>query len=290
MLYKLHSLTLGTSVLKKIFEINIQFNISRICHIDKFGFLLLFKEHHFIGYSDYKGKLTIPWSGNINESGDNYGSSPSFNHPSSICYSKGQNTCFIVESGGTRIKSIELNSKYCNRIALSNNIDTLFSKVRSKENIVTSCDIDKRGCLYWVASDVNRCFKKEYEDNMATSYVGNGRSGFAVSHDLSHCLLSKPCGIKYLNDKLYIAESGNNCIREIGKSVTAILGGPLNEVIYNPTQIKSIGNLLIFLDRDGIKYYSLGDKNNGLLYKANNIISIDVVNESKKELYVLEEI
>jgi hypothetical protein len=290
MLYKVNSLTLGTSVLKKIFEINIQFNISQICHIEKFGFLLLFKDHHFIGHSDYKGKLTIPWFGKINESGDNYGTSPSFNYPSSICYSKRLNTCFIIENGGTKIKSIELGSKYCNKIQLSNNIDEMFSKIKSKENTITSCDIDKNGCLYWVANDVNRCFKKKHEDNMATSYIGNGKSGFSTSNNLNHCSLSRPCGIICLNDKLYITEYGNNCIREIGSHASTILGDPLNNILSHPTQIKNIGNILLFIDDEGIKYVSLVDKNNGLLYKSNNIISIDIINESKKELYLLEKV
>lgn len=290
MLYKLYNLTLGTGALKKIFEINIQFNISRICHIDKFGFILLFKDHHFIGYSDYKGKLTIPFFGKINESGDHYGTSPSFNYPSSICYSKNLGTCFIVENGGTNIKSIEVKSKYCSKISLSNNIDILFSKVKSKENIITACDIDKSGCLYWVANDVNRCFKKEYNSNMAVNYIGDGRSSFSTSNNLSNCSLSKPCGILCFNNRIYIAESGNNCIREVDEYASVVIGGPLNNSLSNPTQIKNIGSILVFMDNEGIKYYSLNHKNNGLLHKSNKVISIDLVNESKKELYVLEEV
>lgn len=284
MLYKIYNLLLGNNTLKKLFEINIQFNISQICHIDKFGFILLFKDHHFLGYVNYNGKLTIPWSGEINEPGDDHGSLPKFNYPSSICYCKGSDSCYIIDDGGIKIKSIEINSKYCNRIEI-HGIDKLFSKINSKKDIITSCDINSSGDIYWVADRVNRCFKKGRNDNLAISYIGNGKSGFSVSNNFNHCSLSKPCGIRCYNRNIYISDSGNNCIREVKDNISTIISD-----ISSPKQIKNIGNIFIFIDDEGLKYFSFNDKNMGILYKSKNIISFDLVNESKKEVYLLEKI
>ncbi len=118
MYYKLSKLLLGTNSVENVFEIGVDMTITSMCHVNDFGFLFLFRDNHCVGYSDYKGKTVIPWMGQINERGDKEGTRPLFSYPSSLCYVPLLKKCFLIESGGTRIKSIEISSKYCAKMPL----------------------------------------------------------------------------------------------------------------------------------------------------------------------------
>lgn len=287
MSYRLCKLSLGTSVLTPIFDINTNLIISNICHVDGYGYIFLLRDHHCLGHADYKGKITIPWMGYINEEGDREGSLPLFKYPSSICYYPDLKSCFLFSQGGTKLNAIEIASKYCSNISLSSSFLNYFSKLPLLNKIDTSCDVDKYGNLYWVVKDLHRCFKKKREDNEVVSYIGSGRSGFSISNNLNACLLSNPYGIRCRDSIIYISDGGNHCVRNISGDIVGVTyGNPLNNKILNfPSQIRFINSIMYVIDCNEIKYFSLNDKNNGIIYTSPNIVGIE---NNKKELLVLE--
>ena len=96
MAYKLCKIPLGTSAISPIFDIDTDMAITGMYHIEGFGFVFLFRDHHCLGYADEKGKVVVPWLGKPNESGNRDGGSPLFQYPSSICYSENLRSCFFL--------------------------------------------------------------------------------------------------------------------------------------------------------------------------------------------------
>ena len=289
MSYKLSKLPFGTSKPEKLFDIDTDFTITGMCHIEKFGFLFLFRDNHFIAHFDYKGKASLPWMGIVNEKGDHDGEFSLCSSPSSICYYPAMKRCFLLEAGGSKIRFIDIESKYCGGITLSPDFQRYFSKVLSVDKIETACDVDKYGNLYWTVKDLHRCFKKERDDNRIINYVGNGRSGFAVSNDMNSCLLSNPSGIKCVENLVYISDGANHCIRKVNGNIISIAAGnPTNEQILSfPSQIVHNNGIMYVLDKTHIKYLALKDLiDTGTIYTSPNIVAIE--GNIKKDIYVLE--
>jgi hypothetical protein len=291
--YKLCNITLGTSAVSPLFNINTQLDITGMIHINGWGFLLLFKNHHCLGRVDPYGSVQIPWMGNVGVMGDIEGTAPLFKYPSSVCYEENTRSCFLIEAGGSKIRQIDLQSLYCRNVALPNNFWDYFVKTPSILKTDTSCDVDNHGNLYWTVKDLHRCFMKSRSNNVIHNYIGTGRSGFTVSSSIKDCLMSKPSCVKYCEKSIYLSDTGNYCIRETNgegdqiDTINLMWGHPANDhILSHPTQIKYMNGIMYVLDGENIKYFVIKDKSNGIVYSSPNIISFDI--ESKKNLYVLE--
>jgi hypothetical protein len=262
--------------------------ITAMCHVNDFGFLFLFRNNHCIGYSDYKGQMMIPWMGQVNTKGDKEGTKPLFDHPSSICYAPLMKKCCLIEAGGTKIKSLEISSKYCTKMSLTNSFQKYFSRMSSVNLINTSCDIDNDGNLYWAIRELHRCLKLNSRHSIVENFVGNGHSNFSVVNDLGLCSLSSPSGIKCVGSNVYLADEGNHCIRAIKDGeISMVLGSPLNDnILDSPSQVKCHSNVLYVVDKNKVKYIALSDKSFGTLYTASQIVAIE--NGPKRDLYILE--
>jgi len=288
MLYQLSKLSFGASKPEILFDIQIDFCITGLCHIPNKGFLFLFRDNHFIGFSDYRGNIKLPWMGIINERGNSEGTAPLFSYPSSVCYYPNLRRCFLIEDGGRVIKYLDMDSEYCGNVLTTGGSQKYFSNIKSLGGTKTSCDVNRYGNLYWCIREMHRCFKMNADDNMVVNYAGNGKSGFGVSNSLDACLMSRPSGIKCIDDSVFISDEGNHCIRKIDGGVISVFAGhPLSEQNLSfPSQIKSINGIMYVLDGQHVKYISLNDKNIGIIYTSPNIVGIEV--GSRKEVYILE--
>lgn len=288
--YKLLQFNFGNIKPKKYYNVDTDFNITNFIHIDDFGFLFLFKKDHFIGFMDYKNNIQMPWMGEIGIKGNKDSSCPLLDLPSSICYQPNIRACYLIEKGGSNIRKIELNPKYGSSFMGESDKRTLnkyFSKTNTIETTETYIDSDIKGNIYWVVKDLHRCFKRDYNNGTISNYIGNGQSGFSVSNDISNSQLSRPSGIKTIKESIYIADQGNHCIRSISNNINILLGHPL-QYNFNPSNIKYASNLFYFMDNHCVKYLSVNDKKDGIIYESPNIVSIDVNN--KRDLFVLEKI
>jgi hypothetical protein len=291
MLYRLNKLSFGTSKVEKVFDIDIDLNITYFLHINNFGYIFLVKDSHCIGYIDNRGNLKLPWLGDIGNCGSEDGTMPLFMFPSSICYSLDK-TCYLLEKGGSQIRKIDMDSKYVFSIlgsAEKDNLNKFFPKFDSICNFETSCDIDLYGNLYWSIRPLHRCLKMNSENHSVKNYVGNGKPLFGSASHLDACCLFNPCGIQCINKAIYIADSGNHCIRSIIEhSINVVFGHPLTRQLLNPSQIKFCKGLLYIKDGNMIYYYSFGDKNYGKIYESENLKFIET--NSQRDLLMLEKI
>jgi len=287
--YRLNKLSFGTSKVEKIFDIDTDLNITYFLHANNFGYIFLIKDSHCIGYIDNSGKLQLPWMGDIGNCGNEDGTIPLFMFPSSICYSKDK-TLYLLESGGSQIRKIDIDSKYVCSILGSeekNNLNKFFPKLDSICDFETSCDIDPYGNLYWSIKSLHRCLKMSSENYAIKNYVGSGKPSFGNASHLDACCLFNPEGVQCINKEVYIADSGNHCIRSVVEnSINVVFGHPLKQYLSSPSQIKFCKGLLYIKDRNIIYYYSIGDKNHGKIYESENVKFIET--NLQRDLLILE--
>jgi len=286
MSYKISKLSYSAPKPSLILNIDTDLEITDICYVDKIGFLLLLPEHHCVGkISD--GKIDIPWIGQLNQGGIKDGSLAKLDHPSSMCYLKDQDLCFIIESGGSRIRKIQLWNKHAVALLGENSygrLSSFFVNVDDIGALKTDCGVDIRGNIYWVVDGINRCFKYDVNMGDIECYAGDGHSGFSVSNNLHSCRLNNPRGIFVDEKAIYLSDAKNYCIRKVTDGMISIVtGNPLKNAIY-PTKIRGCKNTLYFINGNEIKYSVNNDV--GVLYESEGIISIDA--DDKKNLFILE--
>jgi len=300
--YKLIKIPMGTSTCQLVSNVNISENITGLCYVNDLGFLFLVRDSHCIGLITNSGKIEFPWMGEYNTKGNEDGTMPLFEYPSSICYSPTYKICYLLENGGSKLRNINVHNKYASSgmsSIVSKNIERYFSKSDNYNNFQTYCDIDDRANVYWIITELNRCmiFNREY--SIAENYIGNGRSGFSTSNCLSECLMNKPRGLRYFKGELYICDANNHCIRKVKDRVMSIVAGnPMAKdykdgigvecLMNNPSSLVSHGNIMYFIDNNKIRYLSLPDHNVGTIYESNNITSIEINN--RNDLLVLEKV
>lgn len=293
--YRLVKFQLGTSKLNSLLEFQSLFEITDICYVDGFGIILLFKNQHCLGLINKKNKFIFPWAGEPNQNGHRDSTLPLFNSPSSICYCNLSKNVFIIEGGGTIIRKIDLNPFYASSVfgnVVQKKISNYFVNFNNIGEISTSCCTDKNGDIYWLVKELNRCFKYKFNYSDFENYMGNGKYGFSISSDFHSSLVSSPSSILCFKDSVYIADSGNHCIRQDSKVIAGCpnkLGykddNGINAILDFPTKMIAMKNLICFIDVNKIRYYSMVDKSVGTLYASSNIISIGC---DAKDLLILE--
>ena len=293
--YKLFKFHLGTSKLDLTLEFSSLFEIEDITYIDSLGIVLLFKKQHCLGLIDKNNRFIFPWAGEPDKTGFRDSTAPLFEYPSSACYCNASKNLFVVEKGGMRIRKMELDPFYCSSVfgnAVQKKMANYFINFPDIGGISTYCCADKNGDIYWSIRELNRCFKYEFNLSDFEPYIGNGKYGFSVSSNFRSSLVAYPSGLLCLGDSVYIADSGNHCIRE---GLRVVAGSPnrsgckdnlaLNASLDFPTKIISLKKLICFKDIDRIGYYSTADKLIGTLHVSSNVVAID---SDAKDLIVLE--
>lgn len=297
MIYTMSKKPFGISRISPIFDIQFNYDISDLFYTDEFGFFFLVKGTHCIGNITLEGKLTFPWIGEIEVSGDMDGSYATFTNPSSMCYSKTQKHLFVVTNGGKQIRDIDVSSNYVSTMIKGKTIEkhnTFFK--HTHDNISTSCDIDKIGNIIWSVKDIHRVFKFVRDRHEINILIGNGKSGFSVSNKLTECSIRLPSTVRCMDDLIILCDSGNNCIRGIGKEfVNVIVGDPgvLGDrdgtghtcLLSYPYNLKCVNNIMYFIDNQKIKQFSLVDRSVKTIKSFENKVLIE---SNKKDLFILE--
>lgn len=293
MSYKILKIPYGSNKPSIINTIDTTLEINDIKYINDFGFILVLSCHHCLGYIDTKGQVTMPWIGQLNKCGNDNGLCAKLNYPASICYSNRNRSCHIVENGGTNIRYFYLKEKAITSefgTSIIKKIEHFFINVKDRSKLKTSCDIDSRGTIYWVVNGINRCFRYSSEDITFKSFVGNGHGGFSTSSDLNNCKLSSPESVA-INKNVYIADTGNNCIRKVShgfvKNISVFAGQPCKNII-RPSKIIFSSDNLYFIDtkEDTKEIRCLFNNKLDSIYGSDKMVSISCDNQ--RNIFVLE--
>ena len=279
MLYRLLKKPIGISRIDILFDIELQSKPVDFCYIPNLGFIYSTLNH--LGLISFKGEVT-EWVGR----NDN------FNYPS-LCYCPKSDKIIAVNCNGKDIKSVNVKNKYIEDViqgVVISKLNKFFTKINC---LSTSCDVDNFD-IYWTARDINRIFK--YNPLRGEiDVIGDGKSRFSVSSDLRQCSFKLPNGVKYINDTIYVCDSGNNCIRTISlknKISSILVGKPMvsgdidgkDSLLSNPSHLKISNNILYFVDNQKLKQVSLSDKVVSTIKSFDKNIFIDI----SKDLYILE--
>lgn len=299
--YKLFKLQLGTSRLVSIMEFQSPFEITEFCYIEGYGFILLFKSHHCLGHIDKSNKLVFPLAGEPGVAGHRDSTNPLFEFPSSVCYSDFLKKVFIIEKGGARIREIEVDPFYGSSVfgrAVEKKMEVYFANLGNISGITTFCCIDDGDNIYWSVRELNRCFKYNFALSDFEPYVGNGRYGFSISSDFHSSIISSPSGMLYGDGHVFIADSGNHCLRDANNNKFNVVAGypcragyrddlGTHALLDNPTKMVILKNLICFMDINRVRYYTLSDHSVGTLYNSPHLVSIE---SDEKDLWILEKV
>ena len=276
-----------------------EFSACGLCSVGDFGFLIIYKNNHFLSLINKKIEVACPWLCVPNERGnrDGCGTYARLSYPSSACYSKSYSSAYVVGHGGSRIHKIDLQMVYSSSvfgIYADSEMDKYISKIRNIEDVVTQCCIGENETIYWSASNLHRCFK--YENSVPLEVIGVGRPDYTVASNAKLSSVYCPSGISWSNAGVYIADSGNHCIRLLKNDVSVVLGNPLvsgdkdgnssSALLSNPYALRKSGEALYFIDNGKVKCYSLTSKNVGTVYCSNHTVDIDI--DDRNNLFVLE--
>ena len=288
--YSLSKIFFGTSKTHLVCDININANISDICCINDGKFIFTSDDTHCIGLIE-NAEVKFPWIGTIGKNGDEDGqlAGALFDSPIALCLNIFSNICFVIESGGSRIREIEIEGGYVSSKFGANQkkiMDRYFSKIKKEDSKNVACAVCSGDQIYWTVGEINRCFK--HTDSTITNFIGSGSAGYSISSDFKFSLLNKPSGICYIGDSIYISDKGNGCIRRVSEeSIDLICGSPLRKNSLSPSKILGVKNIIYFIcDNNKVKYFSIVSGDMGDIYEASNICSICL--DDKNNLFVLE--
>jgi len=299
--YSLTKKSFGTSKRSCLFTIDTDMEISNFLYVRDFGYLFICKKNHCIIFYGGNG-FDFAWIGSPNQKGfrDGIRGSNYLDFPDSICYSEQHNSFYLFESGGSRIRRIEASDSNPAIMSIFGERDgkdfaRYFSKLKDKTLCESSCAIDGSS-IYFSFTSLNKVVM--IKDSQFSNFVGNGRSGFSTASNPSECMLSRPSGIAIGNGDIYIADSGNSCIRKYCKNgLTVVAGYPLKSgdqdgkgigcLLNHPSSLKVSDNIGYLIDGNKIKYMALSDYSVGTVFESDNMVAIDV---DGRDLLILEKV
>jgi len=290
MSYQLIKNKFGTSNKEVISDINIQENIHDFCYIADFGYIFVLRDNHCLAHLNKEGSFVFPWIGDINKDGkrDGKGKHVRLSYPSSIAYCKGLNKCFLVERGGCGLRDINLNNNYVSSPIGTSSVkkmEALISKFDPSEIKTTAC-VNSMAQVYWTIDVINKGFFFNQGD--VRFWIGSGKQGYSVCSRVKYFSFNRPEGLAISKNRIYLADTGNHCIREIMKDkIRLVAGDPEGKgFIKKPSCLQIRSDRLYFIDGDEVKYYSVSNGSGGVLYSSKNIISIAV--DEHENLLILE--
>jgi len=278
MSFKIIKQKFGTSAKTTIFELETEIKVNDFCFVGERGFVVAMDNG--VALLTPQNIFESSWVKNIN-------------NPKAITFNKRTKMFYVVERCSV-VKKFNLDSLNVTEVMGRKNkedFNKYFSKMREedKENSIVDCSVD-RGQVYVVNNNINRCLN--ISSSTSKVLVGDGRRGFSIASKLEACRLNKPNGVCCYDGDIYIADTGNSCVRRISKGkIKTVLGQPgkKGELLSEPSKMVIKDGLLYFIDGNRINYSSLNTDDIGTLYKSEErIVSLDV--DDDKFLYILKEI
>jgi len=290
MSYQLVKNKFGTSNREIIFDVDIEHNINDFCYVSGLGYIFVLRDCHCLALLDETGKLSLPWLGSINKEGYSKGKGQysRLSYPSSITYCKSLNKCFLIEKGGCSVREISLNSDYISSSTGKSSIkqiEDLITKFHPSEIDTIAC-VDDMARVYWIISVINKGFVFNRGD--VRFWIGSGKQGYSVCSSFKRFSFNEPRGLVSAKDRIYLADTGNHCIREIMKDkIKLVAGDPEGKgFINNPSCLCSARGRLYFIDGNEVKYYSVSNGDNGTIYQGQEIVFIAA--NDHEDLLILE--
>lgn len=271
MIYKIVYKTLGVKNTSLFSQFNLDYEIKDICFANGLGFF--FTANQCVGHIDLLGKLVFPFAGQENVSAieNGYLSRVIFSDPCGICYNDHSNTIMIVECGGKRIRSLNINDAYYSSAPFANNFDNklnglLQDKYNGGKTFITSCE----SYVVWGNCSANYVFSVWNIDSM--SVYGDGKTGFTYSNIQDKNRMKNPSGACFMKGALYISDKNNHCIRFFSTNDDSygIIGKPLSNSVF-PEKIICVSDKLYFIDNNVLKSVL---KNEMVIVQDEMVISI----------------
>jgi hypothetical protein len=268
MKHQLLKQTIGTSSVSCISEFETDHTVKDLCHAGEYGFLFI--------HGDYVGRI-------VNGEAEPTFAGP-FKNPCSISYAPLLRRVFVLGNGGKNVNSFRIELGYVEPffgLAYKDQWAKLFANVGPDNKV--SITVDDLGHIFVISEFHNKIYKllsSRFEE-----FAGTGNPEFATSTHLSTTSFCAPTSIIYFNSALYVSDTGSGSIRKINDGRCQVIASKaLGHDIKRPTKLRVQDNMVYFIDEGKVKYFSISDKQCGILF-SKAFLSMDI--DRKRNLYVL---
>lgn len=125
-------------------------------------------------------------------------------------------------------------------------------RISKHKSVCGDMTIGKDGHFYFTIKELHKIFM--FKRSNVNNIAGDGDPNYANGSDLLSCSFFYPEGMFYKNGSVFVADSGNACIREINNGkIKLFFGNPLEKII-SPQKIYIGDNMIVF--SSGINLYS----------------------------------
>lgn len=267
-------------------------NVSKICEFDFDGEIkdftgadnqtCYFISDNAIGKVDTStAEIKYPCFGTSHSVAFQEGSVASLFNPQSLHYSSKNKMIYVGCYGGRQIGMLDVQGQYVSYL-FQKNMYTSNLKFFTNLSSTGIVNISYNGKIFYTCSNLHRVFS--YNNNEIQTICGDGKSGFSISNNPLSCRLSHPQGLVCVKNKIFIADSGNKCIRVYrNNTLDVYCGFPTQDILKFPTKLEYLGNLLYVLD--GNKVLSISPEKRITEVVFGNILSIS--NLDKDNLLIL---
>lgn len=131
--------------------------------------------------------------------------------------------------------------------------------MRRKKGVASGCgiDVDRENNVLLACPGRNKILIFR-NNSTVESLMGCGESGFSVSISPENYLMKNPQGISVDDQHFYVADTGNHCIRIVGRNgvPVGLIGHPQKpNLLGSPTTILKFAGGLAILDKPAIKFW-----------------------------------
>lgn len=283
MVFKLIKKHFGIQKIEELATFNEEVDMHNLCQVNKLGFIM--GVGHALSLFSQENGYISPWCGSKKEKGD-FNSSlfhSRFDTPSSLYSHK--NYVYVCEKNGSSLKRIDIGARNVSSVikgTIQKKLTSAFKKA-AKYDGETAIVVTGNGTICWTSEVVNKCFS--YKGGLLKTVIGTGRRGYSNAATTVNSMISCPKGLTYSGD-LYLADSGNNCIRRIHNGSQIVFGNPqesnldLSEIASNKTSLYAIND-------NEVVHILLGSNRASTVYKTDRQI-ISICTDKNSNLYVLE--
>ncbi|MFA7219121.1 MAG: hypothetical protein WC119_01155 [Synergistaceae bacterium] len=287
MAYKLSKKIFGTKNFQTISQFEADSPIADCCWVDGLG--LVYSSGQILGLISPDGTDTSPWKGKCCSKKVLKGTAPVFGSLYGLHYHPILKTIFVTEDGGRSVRAIDIDNNYTTPM-INGKVKLDLERLLSKSPFDSPSYVYAVGKnkFYLLISSIKKCFY--FDGNSLEHIAGDGKCRYSIGNRATATSIGMPSGLTGYKDRIYMADSFKNVIREFkGSNLSLFWGHPNRSDIEIPFKILVQKNILYTACRNGIYSCIFGSEkeNKEPLYNSRNIVGI--ASDEKNSLYIVEE-
>jgi len=187
---------------------------------------------------------------------------------------------FVADSGGRTIHGTSYWDFSCSEFIVGNNQNFIHKTLSKYKTTDAAIAVDPGNGFYLSIRESHRIFR--YFNSNLKCVAGDGHAGYCVGATANSTRFNYPSDIYFNGGRLYVADTGNHCIRSLcNDKVSLLLGCPSD--LMEPKQIIKSNNITYYVSNNCVYSGSL------IVFKSKcDSKKINICVNRDNDLYILE--